>query len=68
MTKTKHIVYITTVSLIVFIVSITLIYKGVSYYNTGIEDRFYHEDHTALKPSGSWGHGYGILLSFFIAF
>lgn len=68
MTKAKHIVYITTMILIVFIVSITLIYKGVSYYNTGIEDRFYHEDHSALKPSGSWGHGYGILGSFFMAF
>ena len=68
MTKAKHIVYITTMTFIIFVVSSTLIYKGVSYYRTSLEDRFYHEDHTALKPSGSWGHGYGILGSFFMAF
>lgn len=67
MSKFSHYTYITVMSIIVFASLIFLIYKGSHYYQTGIEDRFYHEDHAALKPSGSWGHGYGILGSLFMA-
>lgn len=38
----------------------------MSYYNTPIEDRFYHPDHTELKPSGPLGHGFGIVGSLFM--
>jgi hypothetical protein len=38
-----------------------LAYKGVSYYRTSIEERFYHPDNKLLKPSGTLGHGFGIV-------
>jgi phenylpyruvate tautomerase PptA (4-oxalocrotonate tautomerase family) len=40
--------------------------KGYTYYELGIEDRFFHNDHTLLKPSGIWGHGMGIIGSLFM--
>lgn len=55
-----HRVYILVLSLIVVLALIALIYNGSSYYNTGIEERFFHPDHISLKPSGFLGHGYGI--------
>ena len=35
--------------------------KGVPYYMTSIEERFYHPDHDYFKPSGLFGHGLGIV-------
>ena len=32
----------------------------------GLEDRFFHPDHQMLKPSGIWGHGFGIIGSLMI--
>ncbi len=53
--------YFTFLVLIVAATLAGLIYKGGSFYNVGIEDRFYHQDYKILKPSGSLGHGYGIV-------
>ncbi len=47
-------------ALIVVFVTIYLAVFGKSYYNTTIEERFYHADHKLLKPSGTMGHGLGI--------
>lgn len=41
-------------------------YEGYSYYTTSIEERFYHESHQTLKPSGVMGHGFGIAGSLFM--
>lgn len=38
-----------------------LCYWGISYYNTGVEERPFHQDHDMLKPSGPMGHGLGIV-------
>jgi len=38
-----------------------LCYWGISYYNTGVEERPFHENHDMLKPSGPMGHGLGIV-------
>lgn len=46
---------------IVVAVTIYLIYTGYSYYNTSLEERFYHPRHDWFKPSGAYGHGIGIL-------
>jgi hypothetical protein len=43
-----------------------LTYKGISYYRTSIEERFYHPDNKLLKPSGTLGHGFGIVGSLMI--
>jgi hypothetical protein len=48
-------------SLIVIAITAYIVYIGQNYYNTGIEDRFYHDNHQALKPSGILGHAYGII-------
>jgi hypothetical protein len=46
---------------IVIIVTIYLSYTGYSYYNTSLEERFYHPNHNWFKPSGIYGQGLGIL-------
>lgn len=61
MSKTAHTIYIFLLSLIVIVVLILLIMNGSSYYQTSMEERFYHGDHTSLKPSGIVGHGLGII-------
>jgi hypothetical protein len=61
MTKTVHKIYLTTLTLIVILVTIYLFYRGLPYYRTSIEERFYHIDHKQLKPSGPFGHGLGIV-------
>jgi hypothetical protein len=66
MTKTSHRIYLASLVAIVFIVLITLIYKGISYYSSGIAERVYHPDHLLLKPSGLIGHGIGIAGTLFI--
>ncbi len=35
--------------------------NGYSYYYTSLEERFFHQSHNDLKPSGLFGHGFGIL-------
>jgi hypothetical protein len=42
-------------------VTIYLFYRGLPYYRTTIEERFYHPDHKQLKPSGIFGQGLGIV-------
>jgi hypothetical protein len=64
MSKTAHYIYIFILSAIVAGVFIAITYWGLAYYELGIEDRFFHPDHLRLKPSGVWGHGFGIIGSF----
>lgn len=61
MSKLAHQIYIITLSSIVILTFLFLSYKGFSYYNTPIEERFYHPDHNWFKPSGAFGHGLGIV-------
>lgn len=66
MSETTHKIYIGTFAAIVFIAFIFLIYNGLSYYSSGIEEKVYHPDHNRLKPSGIVGHGLGVTGSLFI--
>ncbi len=66
MNNQTHRIYISTLVGINLLVLFWLIYQGWSYYSTPIVDRFFHEDHTNLKPSGPFGHGYGIVGSLLI--
>ncbi|MBK9109666.1 MAG: hypothetical protein IPM92_15155 [Saprospiraceae bacterium] len=61
MNKTTHKIFISTLVGINVLVLFWLIYKGYSYYQTPVVERFYHDDHAMLKPSGPFGHGYGII-------
>jgi hypothetical protein len=47
--------------LIVVFTAAFLMYRGIPYYSTSIEERFYHPDHNWFKPSGVFGHGLGIV-------
>jgi hypothetical protein len=66
MSKAAHFVYIALMSVIVLFSLAALVYYGNSYYQTGIEERFFHESHTTLKPSGAIGHGLGIVGTIFM--
>ena len=48
-------------ALIVVVVAIYLGFSGYSYYNTPLEERFYHSQHDWLKPSGLFGQGLGVI-------
>jgi len=61
MSKTSHRIFISFFVAIIFITLIALLDKGMSYYGTSLEERFYHPDHPELKPSGIIGHGLGII-------
>lgn len=66
--KTLHTIYLLFLALIVIAVTYYLAYYGYSYYNTPLEERFYHEQHRWFKPSGIFGQGLGIVGTFLIAF
>ena len=68
MSNTAHKIFISLLVAVVFITFIALVYRGISYYGTSIEERFYHPDNNLLKPSGIIGHGLGIIGSLLIVF
>jgi hypothetical protein len=59
--KAGHKIYIFSLSALVFGTVILIIYAGYSYYSTRMEERFFHPDHTFLKPGGIGGHGLGVI-------
>ncbi len=61
MTKTAHFIYIFLLSAIVLAALATISYTGFAYYAVNMGERFFHPDHNILKPSGIWGHGFGIV-------
>jgi hypothetical protein len=61
MSDITHKIYTGVLTVIVFITIVALTYYGIQYYNTSLEERFYHPNHDLLKPSGALGHGLGIL-------
>lgn len=68
MNKTVHRIYIGSMVAVVIVVTIYLSYVGYSYYQSPIEERFYHPQHDWFKPSGAFGHGLGIVGTLMILF
>ncbi len=64
MNKTQHRIYLGFFFIVTLVVLTWLILNGYDYYTTPLEKRFFNHDHIALKPSGFWGHGFGILGTF----
>jgi hypothetical protein len=64
MTKTVHRIYLSVLSAIIVFVFIGIVSYGLSYYKMPIGERVYDEAHRLFKPSGLFGHGYGIIGSF----
>lgn len=61
MNKTFHKIYVWSLIIVGLAVTILLAVDGFTYYNTSIESRFFHANHNLLKPSGTIGHGLGIV-------
>ena len=61
MNKTLHKLYVGLFLVIGISVTILLAINGYQYYTTPLEERFFSPDHSFLKPSGNWGHGFGII-------
>ena len=68
MKKLIHTIFIVIMVAIVIITTFYLIYKGYTYYNTPLEERFYHAHHNWFKPSGIYGQGLGIIGTLMITF
>ena len=68
MTHTTHNIYIATMVLTVLVITAYLALEGYSYYAIPLEERFYHPQHNWFKPSGSFGHGLGIVGTSMILF
>ena len=68
MNKSVHTAYIVTMVAITLVVTLYLFYIGFSYYNTALEERFYHPRHNWFKPSGLYGQGLGIFGTLMILF
>lgn len=67
MTKNSHRVYLGFLSAIVVFTFFAVTYYGFSYYKLPVEERVFNQDqHFLLKPSGVFGHGYGIFGSLFM--
>lgn len=60
MSPLVHRIYVTSLVSIVVLTTLFLLYKGIPYYGTSLEERFYHPSHENLKSSGVFGHGLGI--------
>lgn len=61
MTRTQHKVYLGIFFLIGILGSLSLAWYGFDYYTTPLEERFFDASHNSLKPSGTIGHGLGII-------
>ena len=68
MNKSVHTAYIATMVTITLVVTAYLFYIGFTYYNTALEERFYHPKHNWFKPSGIYGQGLGIFGTLMILF
>ncbi|HEX9251061.1 MAG TPA: hypothetical protein VF870_02410, partial [Ignavibacteriaceae bacterium] len=61
MNKKLHLIYVGSFFVVGVAVLVLLAINGYQYYSTPIEERFFNPSHAALKPSGNWGHGFGII-------
>ncbi len=68
MNKNVHRIYVISFFIIGIAVVALLTINGYEYYKTPVEERFFNENHSALKPSGVLGHGVGIVGSLMMIF
>ncbi len=68
MNKSLHRIYIILFFVVGIAVTLLLGVNGYQYYNAPIEERVFLAQHAALKPSGLWGHGFGIIGSLMMIF
>lgn len=61
MNKSAHKFYIGSFILTGMAITVLLGYNGYQYYMTPVEERFFLAEHTILKPSGTYGHAFGVI-------
>ncbi len=61
MNPRTHKIYVTSFFVIGILVTLLLAVNGYQYYSTPLEERFFQSQNAMLKPSGVWGHGFGII-------
>lgn len=61
MNKSLHRIYIVLFFAAGIGVTLLLAVNGWQYYHTPLEERFFQSQYNMLKPSGAWGHGFGII-------
>ncbi len=61
MNPRTHKIYVTSFFVIGILVTALLAVNGYQYYTTPLEERFFQSQNAMLKPSGVWGHGFGII-------
>ncbi len=61
MTKVQHKLYLAFFYVVGIFTTLLIVIYGADYYFTLTEERFFHELHNSLKPSGIMGHGMGII-------
>ena len=66
MSGLTHKIYISILVLISVFVFFVIAYYGFGYYFTDLDERFFHDQNEWLKPSGRFGHGFGIIGSLLI--
>jgi len=66
MRKSTHTIFIAFLILIGGLITVVPLIYGFSYYTTPLEERPFHPQYDTLKPTGTLGHGYGIIGSFMI--
>jgi hypothetical protein len=62
--KTIHKIYVGSFFVVGIAALVLLAINGYEYYNTSLEERFFSPHHNSLKPSGTLGHGLGIIGTF----
>lgn len=68
MTKLQHKMYVLFFIAVTISVFVLIAYDGYSYYTTPLDQRFFSPEHQSLRPSGTLGHGLGIIGSVFMIF
>jgi hypothetical protein len=61
MNNSLHRIYVIFFIVVGVGVTLLLAVNGYQYYNTPLEERFFQSQYEMLKPSGTLGHGFGIL-------
>lgn len=68
MRNPAHTIYLAFLLLVGVLTILTLGLHGCDFYLTSMNERPFHPQYAELKPSGTWGHGYGVVGTLMIAF
>ncbi len=61
MRQTIHVLVLAVLGFLAVTTIATIVFKGGEYYITSLQERPFHPLHEDLKPTGPFGHGFGIV-------